>query len=111
MVKQITFIIALSISLMSLAQGNNPYFSINAAKFNADDAEIGVYKNIGSSNMILVSSKEWGIVKRVNGMEQHFFNYFSVDAKTNKVGRFQRKSNSKYNEGPLCFTPDGKRVY
>jgi outer membrane protein OmpA-like peptidoglycan-associated protein len=27
------------------------------------------------------------------------------------VGKFQRKSNSKFNEGPLSFTPDGKRVF
>jgi outer membrane protein OmpA-like peptidoglycan-associated protein len=70
-----------------------------------------VYKNAGNNALILVSSKEWGIVKRVNGNDQHFFNYFTVDAKTNKVGKFQRKSNSKFNEGPLCFTPDGKRVF
>lgn len=111
MVKQLTLIFSFFLATFAFSQGNNPYFAVNPAKFNADDAEIGVYKNAGNNALILVSSKEWGIVKRVNGNDQHFFNYFTVDAKSNKVGKFQRKSNSKFNEGPLCFTPDGKRVF
>jgi outer membrane protein OmpA-like peptidoglycan-associated protein len=111
MVKQLTLLFSFFLTTIAFSQGNNPYFAITPAKFNADDAEIGVYKNAGNNSLILVSSKEWGIVKRVNGNDQHFFNYFTVDAKTNKVGKFQRKSNSKFNEGPLCFTPDGKRVF
>lgn len=111
MVKQLTLLFSFFLTTIAFSQGNNPYFAVNPAKFNADDAEIGVYKNAGNNALILVSSKEWGIVKRVNGNDQHFFNYFTVDAKTNKVGKFQRKSNSKFNEGPLCFTPDGKRVF
>ena len=111
MVKQLTLLFSFFLTTIAFSQGNNPYFSITPAKFNADDAEIGVYKNAGNNALILVSSKEWGIVKRVNGNDQHFFNYFTVDAKSNKVSKFQRKSNSKFNEGPLCFTPDGKRVF
>ncbi|MEY3048074.1 MAG: hypothetical protein RL365_112 [Bacteroidota bacterium] len=111
MVKQLTLLFSFFLATLSFSQGNNPYFSLTPVKFNADDAEIGVYKNAGNNTLILVSSKEWGIVKRVNGNNQHFFNYFTVDAKSNKVSRFQRKSNSKFNEGPLCLTPDGKRVF
>jgi outer membrane protein OmpA-like peptidoglycan-associated protein len=111
MVKQLTLIFSFFLATFAFSQGNNPYFAVSPAKFNADDAEIGVYKNAGNNALILVSSKEWGIVKRVNGNDQHFFNYFTVDSKSNKVGKFQRKSNSKFNEGPLCFTPDGKRVF
>jgi hypothetical protein len=111
MVKQLTLLFSFFLATIAFSQGNNPYFALTPAKFNADDAEIGVYKNAGNNALILVSSKEWGIVKRVNGNDQHFFNYFTVDAKSNKVGKFQRKSNSKFNEGPLSFTPDGKRVF
>ena len=111
MVKQLTLLFSFFLATIAFSQGNNPYFDLTPAKFNADDAEIGVYKNAGNHALILVSSKEWGIVKRVNGNDQHFFNYFTVDAKSNKVSKFQRKSNSKFNEGPLCFTPDGKRVF
>jgi outer membrane protein OmpA-like peptidoglycan-associated protein len=111
MVKQLTLLFSFFLATIAFSQGNNPYFDLTPAKFNADDAEIGVYKNAGNNALILVSSKEWGMVKRVNGNDQHFFNYFTVDAKSNKVGKFQRKSNSKFNEGPLCFTPDGKRVF
>ena len=111
MVKQLTLLFSFFLTTIAFSQGNNPYFAVSPAKFNADDAEIGVYKNAGNNALILVSSKEWGIVKRVNGNDQHFLNYFTVDSKSNKVGKFQRKSNSKFNEGPLCFTPDGKRVF
>lgn len=111
MVKQLIFLCTISLASASFAQGNNPYFSITSAKFNTSDAEIGVYKNSGNNALILVSSKEWGIVKRVDANEQHFFNYFTVDGKSDKIGKFQKKSNSKFNEGPLSFTPDGKRVF
>jgi outer membrane protein OmpA-like peptidoglycan-associated protein len=111
MVKKLTLLFSLSFVALAFSQGNNPYFSLTPSKFNTADAEIGLYKNAGNNALILVSSKEWGIVKRVNGNDQHFFNYFTVDAKSNKVGKFQRKSNSKFNEGPLSFTPDGKRVF
>jgi len=111
MVKQLTLLFSCFLTTIAISQGSNPYFDVTPAKFNSDDAEIGVYKNPGNNTLILVSSKEWGIVKRVNKDEQHFFNYFTVDVKSNKVSKFQWKSNSKFNEGPLSFTPDGKRVF
>lgn len=111
MVKQLTLLFSLTIGVLASAQGNNPYFAVSPAKFNTDDAEIGVYKNAGDKKLILVSNKEWGIIKRVDANEHYFFNYFSLDASSNKISRFQRKSNSKYNEGPLSFTADGSRVY
>jgi outer membrane protein OmpA-like peptidoglycan-associated protein len=111
MVKQLTLFCSLSLAAFAFSQENSPYFSLTPAAFNSENAEIGVYKNAGNNALILVTSKEWGIVKRVNGNEQHFFNYFTVDAKSNKIGKFQRTSNSKFNEGPLSFTPDGKRVF
>jgi hypothetical protein len=66
MVKQVTLLFSFFLASIAFSQGNNPYFALTPAKFNADDAEIGVYKNAGKNALILVSSKEWGIVKRVN---------------------------------------------
>lgn len=111
MVKQFTFIFSLALVGFSFAQGNNPYFSTASVKFNSENAEIGLYKNAKSNDLIVVSAREWGIVKRVGSNDQHFFNYFKVNPKSNKVGKFQRSSNTKFNEGPLSFTPNGDRVF
>lgn len=94
------------------SQGESPFFSTATVKFNSDVAEIGAYEN-GSNNhsIILVSGREWGIIHRVDAQESYFFNYFEVNNSSNKVGGFQKASNSKFNEGALCFTPDGNRVF
>jgi len=73
MVKQLTLLFSLTIGVLASAQGNNPYFAVSPAKFNTDDAEIGVYKNAGDKKLILVSNKEWGIIKRVDANEHYFF--------------------------------------
>ncbi len=111
MIKFNTFIFTVFLGVLAFGQTNSPYFSTGAVNFNSTSAEIGLYKNAGNNALVLVSGREWGIVKRVDAKESHFFNYFEVNATDNKVGGFQRTSNSKFNEGPMCFTPDGKRVY
>jgi len=111
MIKFNTFIFTVFLGVLAFGQTNSPYFSTGAVTFNSTSAEIGLYKNAGNNALVLVSGREWGIVKRVDAKEAHFFNYFEVNATDNKVGGFQRTSNSKFNEGPMCFTPDGKRVY
>jgi outer membrane protein OmpA-like peptidoglycan-associated protein len=101
----------LVLSSRILAQEGNPFFSSAKTNFNSELAEIGMYKNAGNNELILVSTRPWGIVKYVDAKEQHFFNYFSVDPINNKVSAFQKSSNSKFNEGALCFTPDGRTVF
>lgn len=111
MTKQLLILFFVGIYALGFAQDNSPYFSTGNVEFNSESAEIGLYKNPGSNALVLVSGREWGIVKRVGSNDQHFFNYFEVAPKSNKVSGFQGISNSKFNEGPLCFTPDGKRVF
>jgi outer membrane protein OmpA-like peptidoglycan-associated protein len=111
MTKQILLSFFVGFLSLGFAQDNSPYFSTGNVEFNSESAEIGLYKNPGSNALVLVSGREWGIVKRVGSNDQPFFNYFEVTPKTNKVSGFQGVSNSKFNEGPLCFTPNGKRVF
>lgn len=108
---QFTLFVSLAFAGIAISQTEDPFFSTGNVKFNSDVAEIGVYKNTGDNSLILVSGRPWGIIKRVDAQEQYFFNYFEVNKKTNSVVGFQKASNSKFNEGALCFTPDGKRVY
>ena len=93
------------------AQAENPFFSTGTVKFNSDVAEVGAYKNATNDALILVAARPWGIIKRVDSQEQYFLNYFEVNAKDQTVGNFQKASNSKFNEGALCFTPNGTRVF
>jgi outer membrane protein OmpA-like peptidoglycan-associated protein len=108
---QLTLFFSFFLIGIGMAQTENPFFSTGTVKFNSDVAEIGAYKNGKTNSLILVSGRPWGIVKRVDAQEQFFLNYFEVNEKTNTVGGFQKASNSKFNEGALCFTPDGSRVY
>ena len=111
MTKAIFILFFVGTFTLGFSQDNSPYFSTGNVEFNSESAEIGLYKNPGSNALVLVSGREWGIVKRVGSNDQPFFNYFEVTPKTNKVSGFQGISNSKFNEGPLCFTPNGKRVF
>ena len=108
---QLTLFFSFFLIGIGMAQTENPFFSTGTVKFNSDVAEIGAYKNGNANSLILVSGRPWGIVKRVDAQEQYFLNYFEVNEKTNVVGGFQKASNSKFNEGALCFTPDGSRVF
>jgi outer membrane protein OmpA-like peptidoglycan-associated protein len=105
----LTFCVLIA-SIFASGQTNSPYFNTGAVTFNSSAAEIGVYKNPGSKDLVLISGREYGIIKRVGSNDEPFLSYFSVDEKNN-VKNFQKKANSKFNEGPLCMTPNGKRVY
>ena len=105
----LTFCVLIA-SIFAYGQTNSPYFNTGAVTFNSSAAEIGVYKNPGSKDLVLISGREYGIIKRVGSNDEPFLSYFSVDEKNN-VKNFQKKANSKFNEGPLCMTPNGKRVY
>ena len=105
----LTFCVLIA-SIFAYGQTNSPYFNTGAVTFNSSAAEIGVYKNPGSKDLLLISGREYGIIKRVGSNDEPFLSYFSVDEKNN-VKNFQKKANSKFNEGPLCMTPNGKRVY
>jgi outer membrane protein OmpA-like peptidoglycan-associated protein len=105
----LTFCVLIA-SIFASGQTNSPYFNTGAVTFNSSAAEIGVYKNPGSKDLVLISGREYGIIKRVGSNDEPFLSYFSVD-ENNNVKNFQKKANSKFNEGPLCMTPNGKRVY
>ena len=105
----LTFCVLIA-SIFAYGQTNSPYFNTGAVTFNSSAAEIGVYKNPGSKDLLLISGREYGIIKRVGSNDEPFLSYFSVDEKNN-VKNFQKKANSIFNEGPLCMTPNGKRVY
>ena len=105
----LTFCVLIA-SIFAYGQTNSPYFNTGAVTFNSSAAEIGVYKNPGSKDLLLISGREYGIIKRVGSNDEPFLSYFSVDEKNN-VKNFQKKANSKFNECPLCMTPNGKRVY
>ena len=107
----LTFFVLFAFIAGIFSQIENPFFSTANVQFNSDVAEVGAYKNTKNNSIILVSGRPWGIVKRVDSQEQYFLNYFEVDRTNQKVGGFQKASNSKFNEGALCFTPDGARVF
>lgn len=96
---------------------NQPYFEIFETNINSNRADFGVYPLPGNTQALIVSSRfkpmftneKWG------GNNEYFLNYSMTSVGENgelsRVKRECKPKNSKYHEGPLCFSADGKTVY
>lgn len=97
-------------------QESEPHFSLKRENFNTPYTDFGGYVKDASTIYIASSRPTGGLVKRYYDANNEFFlDLFEVSKDGhddfNKVKRLRKKVNSKYHEGPLCFTQDLKRVY
>lgn len=96
------------------AQGT--YFSLKHLSVNTPSADFGGYPD-ANGNAVFVSNR----TKRIPVRRTHTWNGNRfLDLYTAKIGTNNelenptfksRKVNKKFHEGPLCFSPDNKRVY
>ena len=95
------------------AQGT--YFSINHLKVNSKDAEFGGYPGRGKEVYFVSNRKKRISIQRFHSYNnKQFLDLYVGNNENNEIenAEFQsRKVNTKYHEGPLCFSPDGKMVY
>ncbi|MCH2225937.1 MAG: OmpA family protein [Crocinitomicaceae bacterium] len=75
-----------------------------------EHADFGAYMNNGK--MYFLSDRKSWPVSWKDEYQQAFLDLFVVDLKTDSEVQFAGpRKNDKLNEGPICFTKDGTRVY
>lgn len=90
---------------------NKIHYTIKKSNLSSDNhTDFGVYPNNGKL-YFLSDRKSWP-VEWTDETDQPFLDLFVMDVKTGKKAQFAGpKKNGRFNEGPICFTKDGKRVY
>lgn len=93
-----------------------PHFMLKTLDINTSYSDFGAYMKDSSSIYVISSRPDGRAIKRYYDSEQELFlDIFSIQKDQNglfsKAKRLPNKVNSKYHEGPLCFSKDLKRVY
>lgn len=92
------------------------FFNVNHLSVNTKNAEFGGYP-LGNDQICFISDRRVKFaIKRIHTWnDRNYLDFFVGDkSETNDLTNVEmraRKDNSKFHEGPLCLTPDGKRVY
>lgn len=99
----------------SKIEKNQPFFSLNNLDLNTAAADFGGYYNPSQDNMYFITArKKRAFVKNEWAWDANrFLDVYKVTVDQQQLGKPKRVStiNTKFHEGPLAFTPDGKTVY
>ena len=90
---------------------NQQHYTVEKSSLSSNDhADFGAYVNNGKL-YFLSDRKSWP-VEWADENEQPFLDLFEVDLKSGAKTQFAGpRKNGRFNEGPICFTQDGERVY
>jgi len=90
---------------------NQVHYTIKRSALSSEEhTEFGAYMNNGKL-YFLSDRKSWP-VEWTDEEEQPFLDLFEVDLKSGLKTQFAGpRKNSRFNEGPICFSKDGTRVY
>ncbi len=92
-------------------------FDIKNLAVNTEHTDFGGYFNPNNKEILIVSNRAWeGFVQRDwSGNNLPFLDIFSGSVGTNMeiedVKMFSKRVNTKFHEGPIAFSPNGRRVY
>jgi len=102
---------------------NEPNIDTNIMRFEISPININTSKSndfgaypINDGELLFLSDRTHGLSRRKNGYSKNgFINIYSAkkinNEKYSPAKRLKGQANSKYNEGPFCFSPNGKYVY
>ncbi|MDG1331791.1 MAG: OmpA family protein [Crocinitomicaceae bacterium] len=98
----------------SAENGNGPnqaHYTVEKSPLSSDDhTDFGAYVNNGK--LYFLSDRKAWPVEWKDENEQPFLDLFEVDLESGLKSEFAGpRKNGKFNEGPICFSKDGKRVY
>lgn len=93
-----------------------PFFSIKPVDFNTEAADFGGYYSLDGKELYFITArKKRAFIKREWSWNlNRFLDIYKTSLDSNNVsGKVKRvkKVNTKFHEGPLVFSPDGKLVY
>lgn len=93
----------------------NPYFEIFPLAGNSNSADFGAYPNGDELYVISSRHKNAAIYREWSWNKGHFLDVYkgqiTVEGGISKLNRLNKRTNTKFHEGPLCFTADSKTVY
>ena len=93
-----------------------PFFSLTNLDLNTGVADFGGYYNPSQNQMYFITARKKRVFvkKEWSWNANRFLDLYNATVSTdNKLGSPKRvsKVNTKFHEGPLAFSPDGKTVY
>ncbi len=92
-------------------------FEIKNLDVNTDKTDFGGYYNPNNREIIFISNRAWeGVVQRDwAGNDMPFLDIFKGTVGGNMqiedTKKFSKRVNTKYHEGPVAFSPNGRRVF
>lgn len=92
-------------------RNNTGYFTVSTVSFNSEYADFGGYFNPNNQGLYLISARATDPVKWTYTWNNSSFldTYVIQKGQKEKVKRLHRKINTKFHEGPLCFS--NNKVY
>jgi outer membrane protein OmpA-like peptidoglycan-associated protein/tetratricopeptide (TPR) repeat protein len=101
---------------LNAIESQEPFFSIKHLNVNTPSSDFGGYSHPTSNQVYFVSSrtKKGFVETEYSWTKRSFLDIYSavVDAENDLTSlKKVSKVNTKFHEGPLCFSPDGKFVY
>lgn len=93
-----------------------PFFALTNLDLNTSVADFGGYYSTAQDQMFFITARKKRVFvrKEWSWNANRFLDLYKVSVSTdNKLGDVKRvsKVNTKFHEGPLTFSPDGKTVY
>lgn len=87
------------------------HYTVERSALSSDEyTDFGTYLN--NDKIYFLSDRKSWPVSWTDSSEQHFLDLFVLDVKSGGKAEFAgSRINGKLNEGPICFSRDGKRVY
>jgi outer membrane protein OmpA-like peptidoglycan-associated protein/tetratricopeptide (TPR) repeat protein len=93
----------------------NPYFEIFQLAGNSNSSDFGAYPNGNELYVISSRHKNASVVHEWSWNKGRFLDVYKGQITAangiSKLSRLNKKTNTKFHEGPLCFAADGKTVY
>ncbi len=92
-------------------RNNTGYFAISTVSFNSQFVDFGAYFNPNNQGLYIISDRSTDPVKWTYTWNNSSFldTYVILKGQEKKVKRLHRKINTKFHEGPLCFS--NNKVY
>ena len=88
------------------------HFTINNEKYNSSEVDFGSYQHAKSNQHYFVSSRKKALIQNYwswNG--NRFLDLYTVKKENGRPSYFSVSVNTKFHEGPLCFSKDESVVF
>lgn len=102
---------------LEIIKTQEPYFTLNHQSINSEESDFGGYFSSDGNGAYFLSSREkrvfvhnifaWNNMRFLNIFYSELDSLFQMQ----NVRMLSRKVNTRFHEGPLCFSADGKTVY